>query len=64
MDYDAYIDIISTQLQVNSFNAEELKIIEGCFERDWEIEIAIDLIQTSWAKEEHSEDYNTFGTYD
>lgn len=65
MDYDSYIDRVAEQLDVDAFNLEELKIIEGCFERKWEINIAADLIKAHWMKEEEDdEDYNMHGDYD
>ena len=60
-DYDTYIDKVSDCLDVQAFNHQELKIIESCFERKWEIKVAADLIRTHWKKEE---DYNMHGDYD
>lgn len=62
LDYDVYIDRVAEQLEVDAFNQQELKIIEGCFERNWEISVAANLIETHWKNEE--EDYNSFGDYD
>lgn len=68
MDYDAYVNEVSDQLEVNSFNREELEIIEGCFDKKWEAKIAASLIETHWQVNEFDnddeEDYNSSGDYD
>lgn len=61
MDYDAYIDMVADKLSVDALNTKEIKIVEGCFERKWEVSIAADLVRAHWMEEE---DYNMHGNFD